>query len=222
VRRREAEGHRVSKDPSPYLVRLDSAGGHLFDGQGLLQRGAKRGSVVPAATLPGPPATENKGGLAPALVQGVPRVTLWDSGRTRSCTCIATTEGATACTPAPPWPAVQVARGRGQRMAGRTGQQGPRPRQSGKAAEGLPSSTHSAPCASDQSLECLIPCCRSPPCAWGPLEGKKKKKSVEGLDYPKVNLRWHFCSKFGRLLKYHLITFKYPSGVLCKEEILNA
>jgi hypothetical protein len=38
------------------LVRLDSAGGHLFDGQGLLQRGAKRGSVVPAATLPGPPA----------------------------------------------------------------------------------------------------------------------------------------------------------------------
>lgn len=88
---------------SPYLVRSDRAGGHLLNGQGLLQRGAQRGAVVAATTRPDPPATRNKDWVT----QGNPLGCLWGSGKSRGRTCRATREASTvpkAPKPPSPWP----------------------------------------------------------------------------------------------------------------------
>lgn len=75
---------KASRDPdggqSPYLVRPDRAGGDLLNGQGLLQLGAERGAVMPAAARPGPPATWNEG----RVTRAQPGATFGSSGKSVS------------------------------------------------------------------------------------------------------------------------------------------
>lgn len=69
----EEKGRVEGDKAAPYLVRPDGAGGHLFNGQGLLQLCANRGAVVPAAALSGSPATQNKGRVSRATLPGAPQ-----------------------------------------------------------------------------------------------------------------------------------------------------
>lgn len=131
----EEKGRVEGDKAAPYLVRPDGAGGHLFNGQGLLQLCANRGAVVPAAALSGSPATQNKAGSVGQPCREHPRAALRGSGRSRGCTCRPTTEGGTACRTRPPRPG--QARGGGGVAGAR--QEEPdsaaQPRESGRAAQ---------------------------------------------------------------------------------------
>lgn len=84
---------------SPYLLWPDRAGSHLFNDQGTLQLGAECGAVVPALALRGSPAKKKTG----LVFSGVPGGRYWGAlGKSRVCTCRATSKGGAVHSAAPP------------------------------------------------------------------------------------------------------------------------